>query len=203
MYLADLLPITSPEGRTKLGHSLLGRGPLFLMGIAAAWLYLLRGWEIALRLRQARAWKSGGADLLLVATFAALAFLLREVASMGYVRAEFAWKEWHLLEGGLWTIILLVALLCPLRTKILFCNPLWAYLGLVSYSLYLNHGPLSAHGLVAIRGVMSKPFAQSTGGNLLAFLVIVLMSVTLATLTYKLIEQPFLTRKTRLALWKT
>src|SRR5690606_25837144 len=124
-----------------LADSIVGRWPQFVTGAAAAWLYLrLRD----LPWRAPAWWRNGGADLALLATFTALALLLRWVTEGGNDRfISVPFQGWRCIEGGLWSIIVLLVLLAPLRTKRLWDNAAWERLGLLSYSLYMWHVPIA------------------------------------------------------------
>lgn len=69
-------------------------------------------------------------------------------------------------------------------------NRVWAFLGLISYSLYLNH----SHLVGRLAPIYQKIYAM-TGDDALTFLLCVLLTFALllpiSWLTYKLIEQPF------------
>ena len=66
--------------------------------------------------------------------------LLRRVVFINYWAAETRWPVWHVLEGLLWTAVVLLLLLVPLWTRVLFCNRIWEAVGRISYSIYLIHG---------------------------------------------------------------
>src|SRR5262249_19685971 len=65
-------------------QSVVGRGPLFLFGILAAWLYRRHGEAVRAQLAANRWLAAGGADLLLVIVFLALALLLRWSNAWGF-----------------------------------------------------------------------------------------------------------------------
>src|SRR5262249_14154936 len=141
---------------------------------------------------------AGGADLLLVIVFLALALLLRWSNAWGFFLIEQTrWHVWHVPEGALWTVVLLIVLLAPLRLKVLFSNPMLARLGVLSYSIYLLHMPLLRYSLRLVR----RLFPNVTGWNVTAtcwFAIVTLLCVALASITYRFIERPFLVRKARL-----
>src|SRR5262245_41174199 len=142
-FLLGRFGMGSIEGQLKLASSIFGRGYLFLFGILTAWVYLryaerLRAW--ADRTRMVRA---GGTDVALLAALIALSFLLRWSASIGALRGETApYHLWHLPEGLLWTCVLMLVLLLPLRVRPLLVNRVFIGLGLIAYSLYMIHNPL-------------------------------------------------------------
>src|SRR5262249_57286947 len=77
-------------------QSIIGRGPLFLFGILGAWLYRRHGEAIRTSLAANRWLASGGADLVLVIVFLALALLLRWSNLRGFFVLEpTRWYVWH------------------------------------------------------------------------------------------------------------
>ena len=186
------------EGQLLLGDSILGRGPQFLIGGLAAWLYLrLRTYAG----RSAPAWwRLGGADAALFVTLLALAYLLRWVIEGGGQRfLNVPTQAWHVPEAALWAAIVLLVLLAPLRTKRLWSNAWLERLGLLSYSLYMWHVPLAVGVNVALirLGLRGLP-----GWNWMSGVQAVGMGalcVAVSGLTYRYIERPFLTRKARLS----
>src|SRR5262249_12973450 len=126
-----------------LAQSVIGRGPLFLLGIVAAWLWLRHGAAVRARLAASRWLALGGADVALLAVLAALGYLLRWVTFRGFLSLEVTGEcLWHVPEGVLWTTVLVLVLLFPLRTKVLLANPVLAWLGVLSYSIYILHQPV-------------------------------------------------------------
>jgi peptidoglycan/LPS O-acetylase OafA/YrhL len=185
------------EGQLALSLSLLGRAPAFAGGIAAAWLHERFG-ERLKQAAQAAPWmRRGGADLVLAGLALILGLLLARVARLGFWDAEAHWHVWHLYEAALWTAILLVLLLAPLRSRRLLAGGALASVGIVSYSLYLWHyptlhavlGPLRAAGAGG-PGWSAQGLAAATLGLVLAFGV--------STVTYRFVERPFLARKARI-----
>ncbi|HLY65370.1 MAG TPA: acyltransferase, partial [Chloroflexota bacterium] len=101
-------------GYLALNHSVLGRAPLFLIGIAAAYLFHTRAHQIRAWLVRQPALRIGGSDALLLALLLAQGLLLRRVRFAGYWHAEQAVPEWHAVEGLCWALVLLVLVLFPL-----------------------------------------------------------------------------------------
>jgi peptidoglycan/LPS O-acetylase OafA/YrhL len=188
------------DGELALLNSVLGRGPLFLWGIAAAFLYHTRGDEIRERLARIRWLSAGGADVLLVFALLALAIFLQWVCSIGPTRQMGAADQpWHIVEGGLWAVFLLLLLLFPLRAKWVVCNAAMARLGILSYSIYLVHVPVIRYGLSGARHLL--PSWGLVGWHATTGVVVLVLLATcygIATLTYRYIERPFLARKARL-----
>jgi len=177
-----------------LRFGVFGRGPFFLLGILAAWTYRRHGD----RIRAWRGWHAGAPDLALVACVLALGCMLQRLVFWGFeiweVPPRFAW---HLVEGTLWSAIVLLTLLTPLRLRRLLVNPVLARLGVLSYSIYLLHVPVLYFTLVAVRGVYHPRVGWSP---LMAAWVTgtTALLLALSTLTYRFVEQPFLVRKARI-----
>jgi peptidoglycan/LPS O-acetylase OafA/YrhL len=185
-FLLGVFPNASAYQRFLLGYAtLFGRAPLFLAGIAAAVLY--RSWGGGLRARfAAMRW---GSDVFLVALFLALGVLLSWVARLGVVTTDGGpLHAWHLLEAVLWSSVLLVVLLAPLRLKPLFTNRAAVAVGIVSYSILILHVPLLA--LFAQAVGQKAPLGMQVGTGGAAYLVCCLC----AAVTYRVIERPFFTR---------
>ncbi len=196
-YLVFLLGVPDHH-RMLVSLSLFGRAPLFLFGIAAAAVYLTAGGRIRERAGATPWLRHGGADLLLLAVLVALGLLLRWLVEVGYMRAEGTGLHvWHVAEGGLWTAVLLLVLLAPLRAKPLLCNRASATLGVLSYSVYMWHLPLATFGLRWMRSP-AHPLVQWHADTALAGAVIVLACLALSAVTYRFIERPFLARKARI-----
>jgi peptidoglycan/LPS O-acetylase OafA/YrhL len=188
-FLLGVFPSTSATAyqRFLLGYAtLFGRAPLFLAGMAAAVLY--RSYADALRARfTAMRW---GTDVFLVALFVALGVLLSWVARTGVVTTdEGPLHAWHLLEAVLWSAVLLVVLLAPLRLKPLFTNRAAVAVGIVSYSILILHVPLLALFANALGPKAALGTQIATGAA--AYVACLLC----AAVTYRVIERPFLTRR--------
>lgn len=195
LFLAGCNVFAIP-GYVALKLSLFGRAPLFLSGIAAAWLYLRHGTRLRARWAQ-RAWiRAGGADAMLLAVVALLGFLLRWQHRVPYDNPPYF--AWHLLEAACWATIVILILLAPLRLKSVVSNPLLAGLGILSYSIYLWHIPVIYWVLRVYHqaGGRWQP-TWDTRTTLLA-LTISIVSLAVSILTYRIIERPFLVRKARL-----
>jgi len=197
-FLTGGLHVRSILGQMALGYSVLGRAPMFLAGIAAAWLYLHHGERLRLRLARNGLLRRGGADLLLLAALVGLGYLLRWVTSIGTEVAELPrYQIWHVAETVLWTTVVLLLLLAPLRLKPLLSNPLLDRLGVLSYSLYIVHVPMIVYGLRLLRRAWPALSGWGPSG-IAAALAICLACVALSELTYRAIERPFLARKEHL-----
>jgi len=198
-YLAVATGLVLPGIEPWLrAQSVVGRGPLFVFGILAAWFYRRHGDAVRARLAASRPLAVGGADLILAAVFVALAFLLRWVNRSGFFPIEETqWYVWHVPEGVFWTAVVLILLLAPLRLKAVLSNPLLAWLGVLSYSIYLLHQPLLYYSVRVARRAF--PGMAEWGVSAVLWLAVVTAAcVGLASLTYRLIERPFLVRKARI-----
>lgn len=177
---------------TALHASVLGRGPVFLSGILAAFVY--RRWGAILRaVLTRRRWVG---DTAAIAVGVALWALLRPVADAG-VEAEVGWRElWHVGSGLGFAAGMLLVLVAPLRLKPLVCNRMLSALGTISYSLYLVHIPIMIGALEATRRHPAWWRRLDDLGARSGFLVVFVIAacVCTATITYRLIERPFLLR---------
>lgn len=173
-------------------HSLLGRGPVFLCGIAAAVWYVRFGPAAQERMAATAWWRNGGADALLVATLIAIGLVLQWLVRRPEVQFQSLHQWWHPVTGALWTVVLLLLLVAPLRTKRLFCNAPLAKLGVLSYSIYLVHGPFM---FVSIQAFVGRRAWTPWAWALVTVLSVALLAC--CSLTYRFIERPFLVRKAR------
>jgi peptidoglycan/LPS O-acetylase OafA/YrhL len=179
----------------SLSHSLLGRGPVFLAGIFCAWLYARHGDAMKHWLVERRFFRQGGSDAILVLVIVAIGSMLQWLMWYGYWKAESRGAQaWHILEGLSWGALLLLMLVAPLRTKTAICNPVTAKIGLWSYSIYLIHIPVQMFMLTRLP-VAFPVLETERPGLFVTLAVAVAASVALSSLTYRLIEKPFLERK--------
>ena len=177
-------------------NSILGRGPTFLVGIAAAEIYRRHGAAIARSLASSRFWRSGGSDLALWGAVLALWPFLQwatggQHGSWGLPR----YQAWHTLVGGLWAIVLLILMLAPLRSKRLVVNPFLDWCGKISYSVYLVHAPFMLLGLNQARGWLGLRGGGWSPAMTATVAVLTVGCFALSALTYRFIELPFLRRK--------
>jgi peptidoglycan/LPS O-acetylase OafA/YrhL len=139
----------------------------------------------------------GGSDVLLAGVLLALGTILGEVASIGYRRVELGvpTHAWHVAEAFLWSTVLFMVLLTPLKVKRLLRSRSVIWIGVVSYSTYIWHFPL-IFGLLrlASRWLGGIPMEWSAPTILLAFVISALV-LSISGLSYRLIEKPFLLRK--------
>jgi peptidoglycan/LPS O-acetylase OafA/YrhL len=198
-YLAlvtQRLRVSSVGGQLSLTLSILGRAPAFVFGIGSAWLSGRYGERIRAATGRSRWFGAGGADALLAALVLGLGLLLLHLTPIGFFVAEAYWVEWHAYEALLWSAILLVVLLAPLRCRVIFTGRLLGWIGIVSYSIYLWHYPILYSLLIRFWTLDGGPgwTARASLAALLGFALTGAASV----LTYRFVERPFLVRKARI-----
>jgi peptidoglycan/LPS O-acetylase OafA/YrhL len=191
-----VLPALEPWFRAQ---SVIGRGPIFLCGIGAAWLWLRHGERLRHRLAATRWLAAGGGDVLLLVVLLALGLLLRWATFHGFMVLESTPRfVWHVPEGVLWTLVLLIVLLVPLRSKALLSNRVLARLGVLSYSIYILHLPVFHYTMWPWRIAFPRASMDWAPNTATWFVLAAGLCVGLAVLTYRWIERPFLVRKARL-----
>lgn len=103
----------------------------------------------------------------------------------------------HYLEAFLWAAILFCVIHPKCSLKPLLCNRLFNFLGRISYSLYLLHLPFIFYIIYpAIKAVHA-----TTAVDYWTILMVVasfVASIAAATLSYEVIERPFLRLKTKI-----
>jgi len=196
IVLASDQTLLSPWIRFRLNLSLAGRTPAFLFGIAAAWVVLRYGERIRDAMRQKIWLRNGGSDLLLLASLFALGLLLQKVTERGFIQSAITTPAWHLVESLLWTTVVLLVVLAPLRMRSVISNRAMGILGLLSYSLYLVHEPILFLGLGPLVG-RGVPLDVDLILRIVAILAAVALCLGLSAITYRLIERPFLVRKAK------
>jgi peptidoglycan/LPS O-acetylase OafA/YrhL len=176
--------------------SLVGRAPVFLCGVAAAWLWVWYGNRLREEAARAAWLRRGGADATLLGLLFVLGLLLVRAEQLGFFIAEAKWPAWHVYEGLLWAGVVLAVMLLPLRCRPLLARGPLVWLGTISYSVYIWHYPI-LHGLL-------RPLWTESGGPgwtlrgsgfaLLGFAA----TAAVSTLSYRFVERPFLVRKARI-----
>ena len=202
-YVAFLRGVLGPRSFASLSileGSLFGRAPFFLAGVAAAAVYRAHGATLIARLEAARFMRAGGGDLLLLLLLLGIAAFARWELAIGHgARWEPRYQDRDLVTAVLIAAVLLLLVLAPLRAKRLLVNPLLGGLGVISYSVYLIHLPLmvflTSYGPLA-RMVASVPDVRLQMA--LRFVIVAAACVAVSTLTYRVIERPFLLRKSKL-----
>jgi peptidoglycan/LPS O-acetylase OafA/YrhL len=198
-FLRGTFPIRTISGQLALGLSLFGRAPLFLLGMVTAALYLR--WGEWLRSWLARALPARGAiaGLLFLALLVTQGCLLCWAAFEGFWGSEIQpFHLWHVIEGALWAAILFCVLLAPPRLKRVFSNRPLGTLGVLSYSIYLLHYPVLRYSIDALRRRDLLSVVGWDAGSYAAMLALLGVCVALSTVTYAVIERPFLKRKARI-----
>jgi len=186
-----------PIAYSNLGFSLFGRAPALLAGVAAAWIWG-RYAEPARAALHRQTWlRRGGADALLLALLWGLGELLSGVARRGFIAAEGTWHAWHVAEALFWAALVLWVLLAPLRTAPLFSNGVLRGVGVLSYSLYLVHLVILYRILIPTLDIMVAGKPGWTPRAFAATLAALAASLAVSFVTYRLVERPFLIRKTR------
>ncbi|MGH7786476.1 MAG: acyltransferase family protein [Candidatus Binatia bacterium] len=178
--------------------SIVGRGPLFLSGIAAAWIVAVYGDRLQAALAKATWLRRGGADLVFAVVLVGLAYYLRALVDDTRINGGLSAPAlpWHAGSGLFWAAVVLCLVLTPLRSKAYLCNAALARLGVLSFSIYLLHVPILHSGLRLARHVAPDLWGWSPR---MAALIVVLgiACYAAATVTYTWIERPFLVRKSR------
>jgi peptidoglycan/LPS O-acetylase OafA/YrhL len=179
-----------------LGLSLFGRAPLFLAGIAAAGWYAHYGDGTARRCAAIPWLRRGGADVLFWGVVLSLATVLQWVAFVGLTVADSPPRvAWHIVEGAQWSVVLLLILIAPLRSKPLLCNRWLGTLGVLSYSVYIVHVPLVRGSLSALRDAGITGLHDWSARTGVVAVALVAACIGSSVLTYRFIERPFLVRK--------
>jgi peptidoglycan/LPS O-acetylase OafA/YrhL len=197
-FVARLWHLPSLRWELDLYSNVFGRAPLFMWGIFAAWLYRTYGGTIRERLAATPWIRRGGADVALAATFLALGYLLRWAVICGFWDLEIGRWPWHVVEGALWTSVLLLLLLAPLRTKRALANPVLGAIGIVSFSLFIIHIPVLALTVLTLRGRYPDALTAWNPASAALMATLFVACLTASVATYWAIERPFLVRKARL-----
>lgn len=170
-------------------YILLGRIDQIVLGMMAASVYL--------RMDHSKV-RAIWCVLGIVAGLAGLTALLLYANSIGggvarYARGPFFPAIFHASEGVLWAVVLMSYVLLPVK-KIYFSR-VWAWLGEISFSLYLLHSLIivAVHRSVFGPIYMSFPIAtygDFTPATISTVLFVIPTSLAVAYLSYLTIEKP-------------
>ncbi len=178
----------APVGqKVWLMEQLPGRLDQFLFGAVAAVFALRRGW---LDGRAVPSGRGGALALALVAAFVGWLYLLHGNFETYWEGAPLLYV-WHMVIGVLVAGGILALLHAPAWLRWPLANPLVAFVGLVSYSLYLWHLPVIAW--------VDRFLLADHDGYLLVPLLAIAgpLSLLVAALSYAITERPFLRLRVR------
>jgi peptidoglycan/LPS O-acetylase OafA/YrhL len=198
LLASQTLVMPSMASQYSVLFSLIGRGPVFLAGVTAAWVWLRIGSSVRDTAGRIPWLRKGGADAVLVLLLLVLGVLLLRVGRMGFFVAEVNWPVWHVYEGIMWAGFLLAVMLLPIRCRPLFARGPLVWIGTISYSLYLWHFPI----LFPLLSRYWEPSGSGQGWTIrttATALLGVALALGVSVLTYAFVERPFLRRKVRLA----
>lgn len=173
--------------------SLFGRLPAFLVGVACAAIYCKPGAIAAFLSREA--YRS---SLLAVSLLLLLGFVLGVGLQTSDWVNESEWHIHHTYEAVIWGAILLLTLLAPPVFSVFLINPVFALLGKLSYSIYLNHVPILFFIIDSSKKAMGSGSYEASMQVFYNPLIGLVMSIAVALVTYYSIEAPFLRLKRRL-----
>ena len=127
-----------------------------------------------------------------------LAMLLRWFVAAPYLEREVVeWPAWHVVEGGLWAIVLLVALLARTAFGRFLESTAAMFLGRVSYPLFLVHTAVMISGAEWIRAYAPGALLGWSLGSAILLVPLLGAAVAIATLVHVAIERPALRWKAR------
>ena len=202
-WILGTIGIPSINGQLALAHSVFGRGPLFLCGIAAAAVYLRWGDSLRQTVGKNRFMAAGGADVMLLLLLGVLGSVQQWVVYIGIQQSNMVGNSWfHGVYGLLLVPIVLLFLLANMRTKPVFINRVMNRLGTLSYSAYMLHFPILWFGYpwLSKRLFVGSPLigAGWTFETFCATVLLIGTCLALSEVTYRAIESPFLRLKGRI-----
>lgn len=174
----------------RLLHSLIGRGYVFIIGILLSW-FVLKYENKLKSVGDDVILNKGIADGFLLMVLLAIGLLLNWVTKIGYWNAESLVLNWHILEALLWSMFILIILFFPIRIKLLFSNIVLRKVGMISYSIFLIHVPVLYYGKIMFSD-MASYFLWSKPHPILLLISLFIITIILASITYRFIEKPFL-----------
>jgi peptidoglycan/LPS O-acetylase OafA/YrhL len=175
--------------------------PAFAFGALISWLYVNWGEAWRESAAQSRWLGNGGGDLAMLSILFALGIALSSIESIGFSELLRNHGAWPLLEGSLWATAVLALLVLPLHTRRLIVNTPLEFLGRISYSLYLVHYPLN--GLTGPIRYQARVAFFDTAERTLGIAAVEMtvsfaLAVAFSWVTYRCIEMPFLSIKSRI-----
>jgi peptidoglycan/LPS O-acetylase OafA/YrhL len=192
------LSFPTPTDQFIAAHSVLGRAPLFAWGIAAAWFYDRHGAELRAFTQRSGIAGRFTAELVLLAAFAALGVLLQWVVSVPYLEREAVeWPAWHVVEGALWALVVIVVLLVPTAIGRVFESGAARFLGNVSYPLFFVHTAVMIFGAEWIRSLRPGALIGWSAESVALLAALLAAAVAVAALAHVAIERPALRWKAR------
>ena len=123
--------------------------------------------------------------------------ILRETIVVGEWRSESTWHIHHTYEAVLWSIVVLVAVSQSPVRRLGPVRRYMAYIGKISYSLYLWHVPVLFFLIYPVKARLDVSYLTSIWFYVLPLMAMVL-SILASLMTYRWIELPFLNLKKRL-----
>jgi len=195
---AGWLSFPTPEDQFVAAHSVLGRAPLFLCGIAAAWIHDRHGAAIRGAVERAGAAARAASEVLSVGAVLALGLLLRWVVAAPYLEREaLGWPAWHALEGALWAFLVLAVLLVPTALGRVLRSASLRFLGRISYPLFFVHTAVLIFGAELIRTIRPEALAGWSAESIALLTPLLAAAIAVAALAHAAIERPALRWKAR------
>jgi peptidoglycan/LPS O-acetylase OafA/YrhL len=173
-------------------NSILCAWPVFFLGGILAWIHNNYRAAITNYASNSRFLSNGGSDLILFTILLALGAQLLRVSRLGTFSAYVDFYDHIAIEAALWALLIAAILYLPLKTKLIWSNPVLSFFGVISYSLYLVHFPILFFGLqLANKYHASLPDISKPAVSALLLII----ATGLSLLTYILIEKPALNLK--------
>lgn len=170
--------------------SILGRWPLFAVGVVLAWTHIrIAAWAQRL---SGHGWLG---LLLVVAALGILNLLVEHRALTLGMYAHVFWYEHYLLEALAWGAFILVLLNFRFPGYRLLVNPLLHRFGQWSYSIYLTHSSVIFFMLKGDTVLRLSWHPDGWGETVLLGIALFLLSSAISAFTYRWIELPFLQLK--------
>lgn len=173
-----------------LTKSIFGRLPAFMVGMLCAWVYQHRP-KLFVATPSVRYLKT----IFFCGLILLLGLVLKRTLDGKEWVIESTWHIHHTYEALIWGGCMLLLIGSGFAGKSLLVNNGAAYLGKISYSVYLNHVPILFFLIYPKKALLGDAiYSETTNAMILPALGFAL-SVGMATVTYHLIEAPFLNLK--------